>query len=254
MISIVILGTGNVAKHLFKAFMAQEDLEVVQVYARNPKTLSHFGTKINTTSDLTKIEVADIYILAVSDDAISQLSKQLNPTKGLLVHTSGNVSIKALPKGVRRGVFYPLQTLSANRNIDFKEIPICIETANADDQELLKQLASAISDTVVPLTTKQRKTLHLAAVFANNFTNHMYHLSHEICGQNDIPFEVLLPLIMETANKLEVLSPYDAQTGPARRSDMGTIKNHLTLLKGKKQKKIYSLISKSIRSTYGEKL
>jgi predicted short-subunit dehydrogenase-like oxidoreductase (DUF2520 family) len=251
MISIVILGTGNVAKHLFKAFMAQEELEIVQVYARNPKTLSHFGANTKTTSDLTKIEAADIYVLAVSDDAISHLSKELSLKKGLLVHTSGSVSIKALPKGVRRGVFYPLQTFSANRNIDCKEIPICIESSNANDLELLKQLASAISDTVVPLTTKQRKTLHLAAVFANNFTNHMYHLSHELCEQKEIPFELLLPLIKETANKLEALSPFDAQTGPARRNDVGTINNHLTQLKSKKQKKIYSLLSKSIRTTYG---
>jgi predicted short-subunit dehydrogenase-like oxidoreductase (DUF2520 family) len=251
MISIVILGTGNVAKHLFKAFKAQEELEVVQVYARNPKTLSHFGANTKTTSDLTKIEAADIYVLAVSDDAICHLSKQLSLKKGLLVHTSGSVSIKALPRGVRRGVFYPLQTFSANRNIDFKEIPICIESSNADDLELLRQLASTISDTVVPLTTKQRKTLHLAAVFANNFTNHMYHLSHELCEQKEIPFELLLPLIKETGNKLEGLSPFDAQTGPARRNDVGTIKNHLAQLKSKNQKKIYSLLSKSIRTTYG---
>ncbi len=251
MIRIVILGTGNVAKHLFRAFMAQEELEVVQVYARNPKLLSYFGSNTKTTSDLTKIEAADIYVLAVSDDAISQLSQQLNLKEGLLVHTSGSVSIKALPKGVRRGVFYPLQTFSANSNIDFKEIPMCIETTNEDDLRLLKQLASAISDTVVPLSTKQRKTVHLAAVFANNFTNHMYHLSHELCEQKDIPFELLFPLIKETARKLEGLSPYDAQTGPARRNDMGTIKKHLAQLKSKKQKKIYSLLSKSIRTTYG---
>ncbi|MGB5435771.1 MAG: Rossmann-like and DUF2520 domain-containing protein [Maribacter sp.] len=254
MIRIVILGTGNVAKHLYKAFKAQDSLEVVQVYGRNPKALRYFEPYTKTTSELSNIMVADVYMLAVSDDAIGTLSKQLNLTQGILVHTSGSVAMNLLPNRMGRGVFYPLQTFSENRVLDFKEIPICIEASDDDGLRLLTQLASALSETVVPLNSKKRRALHLAAVFANNFTNHMYHLSHEFCDQKDVPFKLLLPLIKETADKLEGLSPYDAQTGPARRNDKGTLKKHLSQLKSENHKKIYSLLSKSIQTTYGKKL
>jgi len=254
MISIVILGTGNVAKHLFDAFTAKGDVEIIQLYGRSQNALSYFKNQINTTSDLSNIKEADIYIIAISDDAISVVSKFLAGKKGLIVHTSGSIPMYALPNKHRRGVFYPLQTFSANRKVDFKKIPICIEVENEDDYKLLNELASAISDNVIQLDSDQRKTLHLAAVFANNFTNHMYHIAHEICIQNDVPFELLLPLINETVTKIQDLSPLEAQTGPARRNDAGTLDKHLAQLKYKKHKKIYALLSKSIRKTYGKKL
>ena len=254
MISIVILGTGNVAKHLFDAFTAQNGVEIIQVYGRSQNTLSYFNNQINTTSDLSNIKEADIYLIAISDDAISEVSKSLVGEKGLMVHTSGSIPIKALPNKHRRGVFYPLQTFSANRKVNFKEIPICIEAENKEDYKLLNELASAISDKVIQIDTDQRKVLHLAAVFANNFTNHIYHTAQEICIQNDVSFELLLPLIKETAAKIQDLSPLDAQTGPAKRNDTGTLKKHLVQLENKKHNKIYALLSESIRKTYGKKL
>jgi predicted short-subunit dehydrogenase-like oxidoreductase (DUF2520 family) len=254
MISIVILGTGNVAKHLFDAFMTQNGIEIIQLYGRTQNALSYFNNQVNTTTDLSKIKTADIYLVAISDDAISEVSKFLVGKKGLIVHTSGSIPMSALPHKHRRGVFYPLQTFSANRKVNFKEIPICIEVENEEDNELLNELASAISDNVIQIDNDQRKALHLAAVFANNFTNHMYHTAQEICLQNDVSFELLFPLIKETASKIQDLSPLDAQTGPARRSDTGTLEKHLTQLKNKKHKKIYTLLSESIRKTYGKKL
>ena len=253
MISIVILGTGNVAKHLFDAFTVQNGVEITQVYGRSQNALSYFN-QINTTYDLSNIKGADIYLIAISDDAISEVSKFLVGKKGLIVHTSGSIPMNVLPNKHRRGIFYPLQTISANRKINFKEIPICIEAEKKEDYELLNELGSAISDKVIQIDSDQRKTLHLAAVFANNFTNHIYHIAQEICIQNDAPFELLLPLINETATKIQVLSPLDAQTGPARRNDKGTLKKQLAQLKNKRHKKIYSLLSKSIRKTYGKKL
>ena len=254
MISIVILGTGNVAKHLFDAFTAQNGVEIVQVYGRNQNALSYFNNQINTTSDLSNIKEADIYLIAITDDAISEVSRLLVGKKGLIVHTSGSIPMNALPHKHRHGVFYPLQTFSANRKVNFKEIPICIESENEEDYELLNELASVISDKVIQIDSDQRKALHLTAVFANNFTNHMYHLAQEICTENDVPFELLFPLINETAAKIQDLSPLDAQTGPARRNDTGTLKKHLAQLKHKKHKKVYTLMSKSIRKTYGKKL
>ena len=254
MISIVILGTGNVAKHLFDAFTAQNGVDIIQVYGRNKNALSYFENQINTTSALSNIKGADIYLVAISDDAISEVSRFIVGKKGLIVHTSGSISMNALAHKHRRGVFYPLQTFSANRKVDFKEIPICIEAENEEDYELLNELASAISDKVIQLDSDQRKALHLAAVFANNFTNHIYHIAQEICIQNDVPFELLLPLINETATKIQDLSPLQAQTGPAKRNDEGTLEKHLVQLKNKKHKEIYTLLSESIRKTYGKKL
>ncbi|PIF01212.1 MAG: hypothetical protein CR994_01205 [Maribacter sp.] len=254
MINVVILGTGNVAKHLFDVFMAHEGIKVVQVYGRNHKALSSFGKHTKTTSETSRIIPADIYILAISDGAIAEISSRLDLKEGLLAHTSGSISMKSLPKKNRRGVFYPLQTFTVGRTVDFKEIPICIEAENDSDHALLEQLASTISGKVVPMDSKQRRSLHLAAVMANNFTNHMYYLSNEFCGQKNIPFDLLHPLIKETSNKIEDLAPYDAQTGPARRNDKKTLKKHLAQLKNKNHKELYSVLSKSIRKTYGKKL
>ncbi len=254
MIRVVIFGTGNVAKHLFDAFLSEKKIEVVQVYGRNQSTLDKFNVGIDVTSDVSNIKKADVYIMAISDDAIYDVSKKSDLQHGLVVHTSGTVPMTSLSNKIRRGVFYPLQTFSANRKVNFKEIPICIEAGNKADYDLLYGLASIISDKVVQVNSDQRKLLHLAAVFANNFSNHMYLQAQEICKQNSIPFEILFPLIKETAAKLQDLTPMDAQTGPAKRNDLGTIEKHLTLLENQNHKQIYSQLSKSIQNTYGKKL
>jgi predicted short-subunit dehydrogenase-like oxidoreductase (DUF2520 family) len=254
MISIIILGTGNVAKHLFDAFIVQKSVKITQVYGRNPESLSYFEGNTKVTSDISQIKEADILLIALSDDAIAEVSKKLHNKKGLIVHTSGSLALDALPQNSSHGVFYPLQTFSKERPINFKEIPICIEAQTDEDYELLKQLAKSISDNVQGLDSNQRKALHLAAVFANNFTNHMYHAAQEICEQNRVRFELLHPLIRETAAKALAMSPHKAQTGPARRNNDGTIGKQLNQLQDEKLKTIYSLLSKSIRKTYGEKL
>ncbi len=254
MLSIVILGTGNVAKHLFDAFLVQKSVKITQVYGRNPESLSYFEGNTKVTSDISQIKDADVLLIAISDDAIVEISKRLQDKKGLIVHTSGSVPLDALPKDSRCGVFYPLQTFSKERAVNFKEIPLCIEALTEEDHELLKQLAKSISDNVHRIDSNQRKSLHLAAVFANNFTNHMYHAAQEICEQNKVRFELLSPLIKETAAKALAISPYEAQTGPARRNNRGTIGKQLNQLHNEKLKTIYSLLSKSIQKTYGEKL
>ena len=160
MISIVILGTGNVAKHLFDAFTAQNGVEIIQVYGRSQNALSYFKNRINTTSDLSNIKGADIYLIAISDDAISEVSKFLVGEKGLIVHTSGSIPMNILPNKHRRGVFYPLHTFSANRKVNFKEIPICIEAENEEDYELLNELALAISDKVIQIDTVLETHFH----------------------------------------------------------------------------------------------
>ena len=254
MIKVVLIGSGNVARHLFNVFTQHTAFELIQIVGRNGQALKNFGPNVNCTTDFSKIKDSDIYIIAVSDDAIPSISKLLESKDGLIVHTSGNTPIGVLSNHKRSGVFYPLQTFSKNRKVDFRNVPFCLEASNREDLELLKKMASHISDSVFEVSSNQRESLHVAAVFVNNFTNHLYHLGSRICDENKLSFEILKPLIMETARKLNDLSPYDAQTGPARRGDEDSLKKHLHQLKSENEREIYTLLSQSIQNAYGKKL
>jgi predicted short-subunit dehydrogenase-like oxidoreductase (DUF2520 family) len=161
--------------------------------------------------------------------------------------------LEAIASNNRKGVFYPLQTFTKNNAVDFKIIPICIESQNASDYQLLQNVAQAISDSVFAINSEQRKALHLAAVFVNNFTNHLYKIGNDICIENNVPFEILKPLIQETAEKITQLSPNEAQTGPAIRNDIETINAHLSFLSDENQKNIYNILTQSIQNN-GKKL
>ena len=147
-----------------------------------------------------------------------------------------------------------MQTFSKDQVIDFKNVPVCLEAQERSDLILLQNLANKVSDTIYSISSEQRKAVHLAAIFVNNFTNHLYHIGNTICEANDLPFGILNPLINETYKKIERQSPYDAQTGPARRNDVKTINAHLEQLKDSVEKEIYAVLSRSIQNTYGEKL
>lgn len=252
-ISVIILGTGNVANHLIDAFLDSEDVDLIQIYGRNLTTLKNRDSKLNTISNLDYLKDADIYIIAIADDAIAEFSSQLKLQNKLVVHTSGSVAINNLQTSANKGVFYPLQTFSKGIPVDFKQIPICIETEHIDDYLILEKLAYSISDKVYPIDSIQRKYIHLAAVFTNNFVNYMYTVGKNICDENNIPFEILHPLIKETAKKIENNIPENIQTGPAVRNDIKTINTHLNMLNGK-QKEIYKLLTTSIKDNYGKKL
>ena len=171
----------------------------------------------------------------------------------MVVHTSGNTSIEAIDSKNRRGVFYPLQTMNKQTIVDFTKVPFCLEAENTNDFCLLQRLASLLSTKIYTLNSYQRRVLHLAAVFMNNFSNHLVYISQQICKENEVPFEILQPLLAETFVKLQNTSAYDAQTGPARRNDFLTITNHLAMLDNNNYKEIYNIITKSIINTYGRK-
>ncbi|MDO6490926.1 MULTISPECIES: Rossmann-like and DUF2520 domain-containing protein [unclassified Cellulophaga] len=254
MISVVILGLGNIGTHLYNAFSELKNVSIVMVYNRTETALLPLKNSINTTTDISNLPNADIYIISTTDDSIANISSQLVLENKLVVHTSGSVAIAALNDKNRKGSFYPLQTFSKGATVNFKEIPICIEAENNADETLLLQLAKSVSNSVHKISSEQRKSIHLAAVFVNNFSNHMYQVGQEICEENKVPFSILSPLIQETVTKLHKLSPYDAQTGPAKRNDIGTMQRQLTQLTNNTHKEIYSVISKSITNTYGKKL
>lgn len=251
MIKVSIIGSGNVSFHLQGAFAKTADVHLVDVIPGRSDFKKLFSGK-----DLSNEEswAADVYIIAVSDDAISKVAEQLQNSSKLVVHTSGSVPMDDLPKELRKGVFYPLQTFSKKRAVDFKTVPVCIEASAEKDLKLLRKLAQTISENIHEINSEQRKNLHLAAVFVNNFTNHLYQIGSEICKENSVSFDLLKPLIFETAHKIGTLNPKEAQTGPAKRNDTGTIKNHLAQLKTKEQREIYSILTESIQNTYGEKL
>ncbi len=249
MIRVVLLGAGNVASHLLRAFKQGTNIEVVQLYARSEKSLIPFKKSVSTTNNLDHLKPADVYIIAVADDAIASVSKKLSLKNNLVVHTSGSVDMSALVGDFRKGVFYPLQTFTKGAIVDFSTIPICLESESNEDLLVLEKLASSISNEVYFINSEQRENLHVAAVFVNNFTNHLYHIGQQICDQNNVPFEILKPLIQETASKIEKVTPLEAQTGPAKRKDAQTITRHMHQLP-KKYKEIYDLITKSISTTY----
>lgn len=253
MIKVVVLGGGNVAFHLSKKLLKTKNVQLVQIWNRTIDAIEIFGNQTAITTQIQKLKDADIYILAIADDAIADFSKQLNLPNKLVVHTSGSVSLTDLKCNAHKGVFYFLQTFSKNRNINFSSVPIFIEAENTNSLKLLEILAKSLSNSVFYINSAQRQKLHLAAVMVNNFVNHLYYLAGEICDKNHLPYTALLPLIHETTAKLDTLTPYNAQTGPAKRGDTQTIEKHTALLKGK-PKQIYKLLSKSILETYGKKL
>lgn len=251
MIKTVILGAGNVAYHLTNAFLNTDKASVTQVYNRNLEKIKHLSNQTKITDNLNQLEEADVYIIAISDNAIEEISSKINFKNKLVVHTSGSTSIKKIKntKG-NKGVFYPLQTFSKNKKVSFKSIPICIETEREEDKKTLTLLAEELTNHIYYINSAQRKQLHLAAVFTNNFVNHLYFIGQEICENNNIPFEILLPLIKETSEKLKKLTPYQAQTGPAKRNDTNTLEKHLKAVT-ENRKEIYKLLTKSIQETYG---
>ena len=253
MISVVLLGAGNVATHLYNAFSKSEKVTVNQWYNRTLTSISSYANKVDITDNLDQLKEADIYIIAVSDDSIAKLSEDLPFTNRLVVHTSGSVSVHDMDKKNKLGVFYPLQTFSKAIDLDFSEVPICIEIIEKKNLKLLKDLATAVGCTPHKVYTEQRQTMHLAAVFVNNFTNQMYRIAHEIGETENVDFNLLKPLLMETARKVQHLSPYRAQTGPAKRNDKKTIKRHLKQLKNEDHKKIYELLTDSIKKTHGHR-
>jgi len=254
MIRVVIFGYGNVGQHLVRAFREAPSVDLVQVFNRklvdDPKLIEE-GLY---TNDLSKIKKADVYLIAIPDDVISDFSGDLPFKDRLVVHCSGSVSIDRLSDKNKKGVFYPLQTFSKGRPIDFSEIPICIESENDTDLEVLSELAASISKNVQNINSEQRERIHLAAVIVNNFTNHLFSMAEEFLAEEGLEFDLLKPLIKEGVNKLDVLSVTEAQTGPAKRNDLETIKKHLHLLQNKEQRKLYKLLTKAIQRSHGEKL
>lgn len=257
MIKVSIIGSGNVAQQLINTFRDPEksasEIELVQVFSRKKEKLALLLHPDQIIDNLDNLLEVDLYIIAVSDDAIENISAALPFKNRLVAHTSGSMPLSIVNDNNRKGVFYPLQTFTKGKEVDFKQIPICLEAENPTDYQILKQIAKIISDKVYAINSDQRKALHVAAVFVNNFTNHLFAIGNEICTENQIPFDILKPLMYETVEKLATLSPTEAQTGPAIRNDQKTIAVHQAFLTNEKQLNLYKTLTQSIQEN-GKKL
>jgi predicted short-subunit dehydrogenase-like oxidoreductase (DUF2520 family) len=248
MIKVVLLGSGNVASHLIKAMEANDAIDLIQVYARSKKSIENLIESSKITTSFADLKEADVYVISVSDKAIEEVSNQIPFTDKLVVHTSGTMDFRVMHPKNKRGVFYPLQTFSKNKEVNMKSVPFCLETEKDEDFELIENLAKNLSNSVYKINGEQRKSLHISAVFVSNFVNHLYQIGNALCEENNVPFAILQPLIEETANKIKTLSPTEAQTGPAIRNDEPTIKKHLEALENPTYKELYRQLTLSIQN------
>ena len=236
-LSVVIIGAGNMSYNLACAF-TNTDVKIKQVYNRSQRGLLKISsmTKVPTCTSIYELDLsADVYIIAVHDDAIPDVTKKLAErlSKGVVItHTSGSCTIEIFaPYFEHYGAFYPLQSLSTERIVDFEEVSVFISSSSESTWAHLEKLGKAISSKVIPISDEDRSKLHLPAVLVNNFVNHIYSLAYDICQEQGISFEHLIPLMEETINRLkEERHPQDFQTGPALRGDKKTINHHRILL------------------------
>jgi len=246
---IVLIGSGNVAFHLAKAF-SEAQIPISQIFGRNTTELQKISEQFSIPFSTETLADADLYIISVSDSSIAEVSALIKNENALVTHTSGSVSREALNGNYRKSVFYPLQTFSKSKNLDYSKIPFFIDAENENDEEILKNLASKISKNVMLANDEKRKYIHLTAVFACNFVNHLFARAKEISDSQGIPFDYFLPLIDETTQKIHELEPKLAQTGPAIRNDEKVLKLHESLLTDEEKLKIYKTLNESIKKMY----
>lgn len=246
---VVFIGAGNLATRLSQE-MRRVGFTIKQVYSHTQASAELLARTLGCAWTIRPDEVpddADLYVFSLKDAVLSEVISHIRPNKGVWVHTAGSIPMDIFAGHAERyGVIYPLQTFSKKRPVDFSVIPFFLEANTPETAKVLQKVAVSVSGNVRFLSSEKRKQLHLAAVFACNFTNHIYALAVKLVAEQEIPADVLLPLIDETAAKIHNMSPAEAQTGPAIRYDENVINKHLTMLSDPDMKSIYQLLSQSI--------
>lgn len=249
--SVVILGAGNVAFHLTRALI-ENTIHVKQIYNRTIGKAKEIADahNIRYTDQISELDKADLYIISSSDSSIKEISYHIPYEDALVVHTSGSMPIETLKGKYRKGVLYPLQTFTKQRKLNYSEIPFFIETENAEDAEKLEKLIKKVSNEVYRTNAEQRLKLQLSAIWVCNFVNHLYSIGEDICKEVNLDFDILRPLIEETSQKAQVLTPDQAQTGPAKRNDLLVIEKHLSIIKDDKLNLVYKYLSQRISEKF----
>lgn len=248
---IVFVGAGNMATQLALA-LSNKGSRILQVYSRTIDSARQLAGRVGNNTLYTNriadiVTDADLYIFSLSDNALPDVIEQMQPNDALWVHTAGSMPMDVFAaKCARYGVLYPMQTVNKDRVIDWSDVPVFVEASNENDTQYLVQLSQRLSKNVSRSSSQQRQSLHLAAVFACNFTNHMYAIAEKLLQEQGLEFDVMKYLIRETEHKAESISPIDGQTGPAVRNDVNVMNKHLALLGNTPEGELYRLISKNI--------
>lgn len=252
---IVFIGAGNLATRL-SLEMHRAGMHIGQVYSHTRQSAETLAKLLGCSWTVSTDDVvtdADLYVFSLKDAVLPDIISRIKPNAGLWVHTAGSVPMEIFKEYSRRyGVLYPLQTFSKKQEVSFDMIPFFIEANTPEDLAVLRKIARALSENVQLLSSEKRKVVHLSAVFACNFTNHMYALAAKLLEEHGISFNMLLPLIDETAAKVHTLSPREAQTGPAMRYDENVIRKHIDMLSDPDMKALYEFVSKSIHKEVSE--
>ena len=244
--NIILVGSGNVATHLGISLLKQ-GYKIKQVWSNQLKNAEILAKKLNSTATnkIDSLQSADLYIISVKDDILENIIQQLNNVN--IVHTSGSAELEIFKNRFQNyGVLYPLQTFKKEISLDLSNTPICIEASNPVFNKKLVDIATKLSNDIMVMDSEQRKQLHIAAVFACNFTNHMFGIANNILNKSNLDFKLLLPIIKQSIKKLDQYQPCDIQTGPAKRKDKKIIQKNINNIKDSKTKQIYKLISASI--------
>lgn len=257
-IRVSFIGSGNLAWHLAPA-LDNADFPVQEVYSKNPAHAALLVERLYEANVKASLDfstsTSQIFIIAVLDEAIEEVVQEIVlPDDAVLIHTSGSQPLSILGYAATQniGVFYPLQTFSKDKKVDFKEVPIFIESGSPPTDKALRAMGNTLSKSIVPLNSFERKALHVAAVFASNFTNHMLLVAQDIMLEHRLSYDWLKPLIAEMINKSLNIGPENAQTGPARRGDLEILDKHLDFLEeNPAEAELYKVISQHIIDRYG---
>jgi len=252
MMKVTLIGAGNLATQLGKS-LKKAGVIISQVYSRTEDSARTLGELLEAEwlTDIKALhDEADIYIFSVKDSVLCELISEVCKSRGdkLFLHTAGSMPMSCFEgKALHYGVFYPMQTFSKTKDVDFERIPVFIEGNSIETEDVIRSLANKLTQRVIRLSSADRKYLHLAAVWACNFTNYCYTVASDILGEHGIPFDVMLPLINETTEKIQKISPKEAQTGPAVREDRNVMSKQLELMNGKEDlQELYKMLSKGI--------
>ena len=257
-IQVSFIGSGNLAWHLAPA-LDNSDFSVQEVYSRNPAHAALLVERLYQANVKASLDFStsssEFFIIATADEVIEEIVQEIVlPDDAILTHTSGSQPLNILGYAATQnlGVFYPLQTFSKTKKIDFKDIPIFIESATPAAEKVLRAMANALSKNVIPINSYDRKALHVAAVFASNFTNHMLLIAQDIMKEHSLSYDWLKPLIAEMINKSLSIGPENAQTGPARRGDLEILDKHIEFLQDNHSTaELYRVVSQHIIDRYG---
>ena len=252
MMKVTLIGAGNLATQLGKS-LKKAGVIISQVYSRTEDSARTLGELLEAEwlTDIKALrDEADIYIFSVKDSVLCELISEVCKGRGdkLFLHTAGSMPMSCFEgKALHYGVFYPMQTFSKTKDVDFERIPVFIEGNSIETEDVIRSLANKLTQRVIRLSSADRKYLHLAAVWACNFTNYCYTVASDILGEHGIPFDVMLPLINETTEKIQKISPKEVQTGPAVRGDRNVMSKQLELMNGKEDlQELYKMLSKGI--------